>query len=94
LSQKKSSDNFKVPMRRCIGCMESRPKSELVRIAYYEGQLTVDYSGRARGRGVYLCNRPECMELAKKKNALQRNFKTNFDKDVIDDIFKELMHVE
>lgn len=94
MSQKKSSDNFKVPMRRCIGCMESRPKSELVRIAYYEGQLTVDYSGRARGRGVYLCNRPECMELAKKKNALQRNFKTNFDKDVIDDIFKELMHVE
>jgi len=94
LSQKKSSENFKVPMRRCIGCMESRPKSELQRIAYYEGKLTVDHSGRAKGRGVYLCDRPECVELARKKNALQRNFKTNFDNAELDDIFKELKHVE
>ncbi|NLD11512.1 MAG: YlxR family protein [Clostridiales bacterium] len=81
-------------MRRCIGCMESKPKDELVRIAYYEGDLTVDASGRAKGRGVYLCRNAECMELAQKKNALQRNFKTNFDKETINRIFEELRHVE
>ena len=51
----------KIPMRRCAGCMESKPKQEMTRIAFYEGKLTVDLTGRALGRGVYLCRR-SCMQ--------------------------------
>ena len=40
----------KIPMRRCIGCMTSYPKNTLIRIAYDGQQLTVDTTGRARGR--------------------------------------------
>ena len=47
----------KVPMRRCIGCMTSKEKQELIRIACYEGRITLDESGRAKGRGAYLCRR-------------------------------------
>lgn len=59
--------NKKQPMRRCIGCMESKDKNQLIRIAWYEGRLTVDPTGRAKGRGVYLCKNSSCREKALKK---------------------------
>ena len=65
----------KIPMRRCIGCMQSREKAALVRIACYEGQITVDPTGRAKGRGVYLCrDNRDCWKQAEKKKAIERNF--------------------
>ena len=81
----------KIPMRRCIGCMESKPKEELIRIACYEEKLTIDSDGRAKGRGVYLCKgNPECMEKARKKRALQRNFEGKPSQSEIDRVFAEL----
>ena len=63
----------KVPMRRCIGCMESRPKRELIRVvASPEGEVRLDPSGKANGRGAYLCPDPECVAKARKKNAFAR----------------------
>ena len=32
----------KVPMRKCVGCMQSKEKQALIRIAAYEGQISVD----------------------------------------------------
>lgn len=82
--------NNNVPMRRCAACMESKPKKELIRIAYYEGTLTVDRTGRAKGRGMYLCNNAECFEKAKKRRAIQRNFEQNIPQEDIEKIFEEL----
>lgn len=84
------SKNYKVPMRRCIGCMESKPKQELYRIAFYEGQLTADLTGRAKGRGVYLCHDPQCFAKAKKKRAFQRNFAAAIPEEEIDRVYGEL----
>ncbi len=80
-----------VPMRRCIGCMESKDKSELLRIAGYEGKLTVDPSGRAKGRGAYICkNSIDCLEKAYKRRALERTLKENFSREEIENIFAEV----
>lgn len=84
------SKKFKTPMRRCIGCMESKPKQELYRIAYYEGELTADLTGRAKGRGVYLCRDPQCFEKAKKKKAFQRNFAAAIPEAEIDRVYSQL----
>lgn len=63
----------KIPMRRCVGCMESKDKGELIRIAIYEGELLPDPSGRAKGRGIYLCkSNPQCFEAAVKRKAFER----------------------
>ena len=62
----------KIPMRKCVGCMESKPKSELIRIAGYEGEVTGDLSGKAKGRGVYICSDEKCLKLAIKKRAIKR----------------------
>ena len=50
----------KLPMRRCIGCMQSRPKEELIRIL-------------PTGRGAYICKDEKCLNKALKKNAVFRN---------------------
>ena len=77
-------------MRRCIGCMESKPKNALIRVACYEGKLTIDPTGKAPGRGVYLCRDEKCMALAKKKKALQRNLQVELSGEEIDKVFEEL----
>lgn len=56
-----------VPARTCIGCREESPKRKLVRIVRTpELRLLLDESGRASGRGAYLCNRRSCWEKALK----------------------------
>lgn len=80
----------KVPMRKCVGCMESKPKKELVRIAYYEGVLSLDLTGRAKGRGVYLCKSPKCHQLALKRKAIQRSFEANISAEEIEKVVAEI----
>lgn len=86
--------NKKIPMRRCAGCMESKPKGSLVRIACYEGNVSLDPTGKAKGRGVYLCPDRACMEKARKKRALQRSFRTEIPSEQIEHIFAELEKYE
>lgn len=81
----------KVPMRKCVGCMQSREKQELIRIAAYEGQISVDPTGRAKGRGVYICrNSAECREKADKRKALERAFSMAIPPETKNRIFEEL----
>lgn len=81
----------KIPMRRCVGCMESKPKKELVRIVSNgEGGLMLDPTGKANGRGVYLCPNMECIAKAKKKKAIGRGLERDVDPVELDRIFEEL----
>ncbi len=86
--------NKKNPMRRCIGCMESKPKDSLIRIARYEDRLTVDPTGKAKGRGVYLCKNSSCIEMAGKKKAIQRSLHIDVSAEEEERIFRELKAYE
>lgn len=67
----------KIPMRTCIGCGTSKPKKELIRIVLTrEGEILVDKTGRANGRGAYICDDPACLQKAIKRKALNRAFRT------------------
>lgn len=80
----------KIPMRKCVGCNTSKPKGELLRIAFYEGQISIDETGRAKGRGVYLCKDDKtCIENAAKRKAIQRAFQ-EATKEQIDELFTML----
>ena len=82
-------------MRRCIGCMESKPKESLIRIACHEGKLTVDPTGKAPGRGVYLCKGSAgCIAQAKKKKALQKSLHAEVSPEELDRIFEEIAQYE
>ena len=52
-------------MRRCLGCFESKPKKELIRIVKNkDGEISLDKTGKKQGRGAYICNNIECLEKA------------------------------
>ena len=53
----------KVPLRKCIGCGEMKPKRELTRIVRSpDGVISLDPVGKAPGRGAYLCANTECLK--------------------------------
>ncbi len=81
----------KIPMRRCVGCMESKPKKELIRIVCNkEGDLSLDITGKAAGRGVYLCKNTDCLEKAKKRKAIERSLDREISQEKLNAVFEEL----
>ena len=77
----------KVPMRMCVGCREMKPKMTLVRVVKpQDGEAHIDRTGRAQGRGAYICEIPECIRLARKSRALERALDCKID----DALFEQL----
>jgi predicted RNA-binding protein YlxR (DUF448 family) len=81
-------------MRRCVGCMESKPKNQLIRIAGYEGEVKVDFTGKAKGRGIYICPNEECFRVAQKKKAIGRGLQMSITDETVTRIFEELGQYE
>ena len=76
----------KVPMRKCIGCNESKTKKELVRfVRSPEGDISLYLVGKKSGRGAYICPDTECLKKARKSRRLERIFETT----VPDSVYEE-----
>ena len=87
--------NKKVPMRKCVGCNESKPKKELIRITATEDGVMPDSTGKANGRGVYLCRGcKECFEIAKKRRAIGRGLQIEITEEAMAKLEKELEKYE
>ena len=73
----------KIPMRMCTGCMEMKPKKELIRVVKNnEGEVTLDPTGKKPGRGAYVCRNLGCLEKAVKSKRLNKNLETNIDEKI------------
>ncbi len=83
----------KIPLRKCIACGQSKPKKELIRVVKNNsGEVFVDPTGKANGRGAYICPSKECFELAYKTKKISRSLDTEITEEVYDklkDIIKE-----
>ena len=80
----------KMPQRSCTGCNLKKDKKDLIRIVKDQtGKISVDKTGKAPGRGAYLCNSTECLEKAKKTKRLERALDTT----IGEEIYKELRSV-
>ena len=74
-----------------MGCMESRNKSELIRVVRSpEGEISLDLKGKKSGRGAYICPSAECLKKAKKTKGLDRSFKMAVSEEVYDSLTKEI----
>lgn len=83
--------NKKIPLRKCLGCNEMKPKKELLRVVHNsQGSISVDTIGRAHGRGAYICNSKECFDKAKRTKAFNRAFQSNIPEEIYEDLIKEL----
>jgi predicted RNA-binding protein YlxR (DUF448 family) len=64
------------PQRTCIACRDVKDKRELIRIVRSpEGKVGVDLTGKANGRGAYLCRQASCWQKSLEKNMLGRALK-------------------
>lgn len=67
----------KIPMRKCVGCNESKAKRELVRIVRSpEGEISLDLTGKKSGRGAYICPSAECLKKASKSKRIDKILET------------------
>ncbi len=72
------------PIRMCSGCMQRKPKNELLRIVRLpSGQIVIDESQKKDGRGVYICKKQKCLEIANRKKSIKRNLKADTDQSFI-----------
>ena len=77
----------KIPERTCIGCNETKHKSDLLRIVKdKENSITIDLTGKKSGRGAYICPNVECLQKAIKTNRLSKVFEQNIDKEIYEDL--------
>ena len=77
----------KIPMRTCVVTREKLPKAELIRVVRTpEGNVIIDESGKANGRGAYLKKDKEVFLKAKKNKILNRMLEV----EVPDKVFDEL----
>lgn len=81
----------KIPTRKCVGCGEMKDKKELVRVIKTpEGDIVLDTTGRANGRGAYICKSADCLRKALKNKGLERSLKAQIPEDILERLSKEL----
>ena len=81
----------KIPMRQCTGCREMKPKKELLRVVRSpEGVVSIDFRGKAPGRGAYVCRDAECLKRAVKAKGLERAFGVSVPEDVLEALREQM----
>lgn len=81
----------KIPQRTCIGCNTQKNKNELIRIVMNkEGQISIDRTGKANGRGAYICDNIECLEKMIKSKRLERSFETHISNEIYEELKSEI----
>lgn len=78
------------PVRECICCGNKFPKSSLLRVVKNESGIFLDKSGKADGRGAYICQNAICHEKLVKQKRLNRAFKSAIDDSVYQSIIQQL----
>jgi predicted RNA-binding protein YlxR (DUF448 family) len=77
----------RVRPRTCIGCGTESPKRGLIRVVRKpDGGFAIDPTGRAPGRGAYLCVNIECVKEARRRKALSRCLKVEVPPSFYDEI--------
>jgi len=77
----------RIPMRQCMGCRERKPKREM---RSPEGTVSLDFRGKAPGRGAYVCPNPECLKKAVRSKALERNLEVPIPPEVLERLSREM----
>ena len=81
----------KIPMRQCLGCREMKAKRELIRVVRSpEGGISLDFKGKASGRGAYICPQAQCLKKAIKAKALERALATQIPPEIYEALEREM----
>lgn len=82
----------KIPLRKCSGCGEMKPKKELIRVVRDpQGNIALDRVGKMAGRGAYVCPSADCLRAARKAKRIERAFACAIPAEIYDQMEQELM---
>lgn len=82
--------NRRIPLRTCVVTKEQLPKQELLRVVRdKEGNVTVDETGKANGRGAYIKKDIEVLEKAKKTKVLEKKLECTIE----DSLYEEIKNI-
>ena len=85
----------KIPQRQCMGCRERKEKRELIRVVRSpEGQVSLDFKGKAPGRGAYICPNSECLRRAIRSKALERSLDAAIPQEIYARLEQEMEEAE
>ncbi len=69
-----------------------KDKRTLIRIVRTpEGSFKLDPTGKANGRGAYICKNATCLAAAQKSKGLERSFKTSIPESIYSQLKTELI---
>ena len=81
----------KIPMRQCLGCREQKAKKDLIRVVRSpEGAISLDFRGKAPGRGAYVCPQPDCLKKAIRAKAIERALDCAIPPEVYEQLEKQM----
>ena len=92
----------KVPLRKCTGCGEMKPKRELIRVVktaekldengnvLVKSEISLDLTGKKSGRGAYVCQNAECFEKARKARRFERSLSCRIPDEVYDEMLRQI----
>ena len=84
--------NISVPLRMCLACREMKPKKEMLRVVKTaDGEVFADASGKAAGRGAYICSAEACRKKLDDKKLLHKAFSTDISVEVYREIKEETL---
>ena len=73
----------KIPQRQCMGCRERKEKRELIRVVRApDGGVSLDFRGKAPGRGAYICPEMACLKNAIRCKALERSLEVPIPEEI------------
>ena len=76
-----------IPQRTCIGCNSKKDKKDFIRIIKdNQNNISIDKTGKANGRGAYICDSMDCLEKAIKNKRIEKSFKMNIDEKVYEEL--------
>ena len=93
----------KVPLRKCTGCGEMKPKRELIRVVktaekldengnvLVKSEIRLDLTGKKSGRGAYVCQNAECFEKARKARRFERSLSCRIPDEVYDEMLRQII---
>ena len=81
----------KTPERKCLGCMQTFPKNELIRVVRTpQGMVELDLTGKKSGRGAYICKDKNCLKKAIKAKRIQNSLKVEIENELYEALMQEI----
>lgn len=79
-----------IPIRTCVACRTTGDKRGLLRVVRGpDGVVRFDPTGKANGRGAYVCASEACIAQAQKQKKLDRSLKTITDTSVFEELLSK-----